>query len=233
MLEADPDAAVYLGFSRDVEAAELTGWARDQDVEAMLGVTGEAGGAGRHLVQCPAGTPHAISEGILVVELQEPADLSIMLEWSTFSLTREQGTLDSAGGGAGVHRPPGLPAGAAEGAARPVAEQRRGLAAARRSRPVLRRRTGRHAGQQDISRRATACSWLRGRRRPPGHGGRLVPDDRAGQHGGDPAFAGPAVLSGGIEGVRCLPASMEGRPGRPAAWARPLPTSVKNDYPAG
>jgi mannose-6-phosphate isomerase len=29
----------------------------------------------------PAGTPHFIGEGILVVELQEPTDLSILLEW--------------------------------------------------------------------------------------------------------------------------------------------------------
>jgi mannose-6-phosphate isomerase len=44
-------------------------------------------------VLCPAGTPHSISEGILIVELQEPADLSIMLEWSTFSLAEGDATL--------------------------------------------------------------------------------------------------------------------------------------------
>ena len=49
VLEADPDAAVYLGFSRDVGAAELAGWARDQDVEAMLAVTNRVPVArGRH-----------------------------------------------------------------------------------------------------------------------------------------------------------------------------------------
>ena len=93
VLEADPDAAVYLGFSRDVEAAELAGWARDQDIDAMLAVTNRVPVSAGDTVLCPAGTPHAISAGILVVELQEPADLSIMLEWSTFSLPEGAATL--------------------------------------------------------------------------------------------------------------------------------------------
>jgi mannose-6-phosphate isomerase len=44
-------------------------------------------------VLCPAGTPHAISAGILIVELQEPADLSIMMEWSSFGLGPGEATL--------------------------------------------------------------------------------------------------------------------------------------------
>jgi mannose-6-phosphate isomerase len=93
VLEAEPDAAVYLGFSRDVEAVELAGWARDQDIDAMLAVTNRVPVSAGDTVLCPAGTPHAISAGILVVELQEPADLSIMLEWSTFSLPEGEATL--------------------------------------------------------------------------------------------------------------------------------------------
>ena len=93
VLEADPGAAVYLGFSRDVAAAELTGWARNQDVEALLAITNRVPVTPGDTVLCPAGTPHAISAGVLVVELQEPADLSIMLEWSTFSLPESDATL--------------------------------------------------------------------------------------------------------------------------------------------
>jgi mannose-6-phosphate isomerase len=93
VIEAGPGAAVHLGFSRDVDAAELTGWARDQDIESMLAVTNRIPVTAGDTVLCPAGTPHAISEGILVVELQEPADLSIMLEWSTFGLGPEDATL--------------------------------------------------------------------------------------------------------------------------------------------
>src|SRR5580693_2985198 len=93
VLEAEADAAVYVGFNRDVGADELLGWARRQDVGAMLAATNRVPVAAGDSVLCPAGTPHAISEGILIVELQEPADLSIMLEWSTFGLSEGDATL--------------------------------------------------------------------------------------------------------------------------------------------
>jgi mannose-6-phosphate isomerase len=34
----------------------------------------------------PAGTPHFIGAGVLVVEVQEPTDLSILLEWDGFAV---------------------------------------------------------------------------------------------------------------------------------------------------
>jgi hypothetical protein len=36
-------------------------------------------------VLVPAGTPHAIGAGVLLVELQEPTDLSVLLEWAGFA----------------------------------------------------------------------------------------------------------------------------------------------------
>jgi mannose-6-phosphate isomerase len=93
ILEAEGDAAVHLGFNRDVTADELTGWARAQDIGAMLDVTNRVPVSAGDTVLCPAGTPHSIDDGILIIELQEPADLSIMLEWSTFSLTEADSTL--------------------------------------------------------------------------------------------------------------------------------------------
>jgi mannose-6-phosphate isomerase len=93
VLEAEPGAAVHLGFNRDVGADELTGWARSQDVASMLAATNRLPVAAGDSVLCPAGTPHAIGAGIFVIELQEPADLSIMLEWRTFSLGEQEATL--------------------------------------------------------------------------------------------------------------------------------------------
>lgn len=79
-------ARVHLGFTRDVGVDELAGWVQAQDTDAMLGAMHaldlEAGDA----VRVPAGLPHAIGEGAFVVELQEPTDLSILLEWSGFAL---------------------------------------------------------------------------------------------------------------------------------------------------
>jgi mannose-6-phosphate isomerase len=37
-------------------------------------------------VLVPAGTPHAIGEGVFCIELQEPTDFSIMLEWKDFGI---------------------------------------------------------------------------------------------------------------------------------------------------
>lgn len=34
----------------------------------------------------PAGLPHAIGEGVFLVELQEPSDLSVLLEWTGFDV---------------------------------------------------------------------------------------------------------------------------------------------------
>lgn len=79
-------AEVRLGFRREVELEELRGWVEHQDVAGMLGAMHvlrlERGDA----VLVPAGLPHAIGEGALVVELQEPTDLSILVEWEGFDL---------------------------------------------------------------------------------------------------------------------------------------------------
>lgn len=86
VLEAVPDAAVYLGFTRDVDAAELAGWVRSQDVDSMLAATNRVPVAAGDTVLCPAGTPHAIGAGILLIELQEPSDWSVLLEWRGFAV---------------------------------------------------------------------------------------------------------------------------------------------------
>ncbi len=141
VLEAEPGAAVHLGFNRAVGADELAGWARSQDIKSMLAATNRVPVAAGDSVLCPAGTPHAISAGILVIELQEPADLSIMLEWRPFSLGEQEATL-------------GLPLEEALACVdrRACPPERldalRGrLPAARRRGPVLRGRTRGHAGE--------------------------------------------------------------------------------------
>jgi mannose-6-phosphate isomerase len=66
---------------------------RTQDSAAMLAALHELPvGAGDALF-VPAGTPHAIGAGILLVELQEPTDLSVTLEWTGFEIGEDDGHL--------------------------------------------------------------------------------------------------------------------------------------------
>jgi mannose-6-phosphate isomerase len=93
VLDAKSDAVVQLGFKRDVEADELAGWVQRQDIDTLLSVTNTVPIAAGDTVLCPAGMPHAIGEGILLVELQEPTDFSVMLEWRGFPLSPADATL--------------------------------------------------------------------------------------------------------------------------------------------
>jgi mannose-6-phosphate isomerase len=74
----------HLGFTRDVSAEEVSRWVNDQDVDAMLSVMHEVPLTVGTTILVPAGTPHAIGAGVTLVELQEPTDLSILLEYTGF-----------------------------------------------------------------------------------------------------------------------------------------------------
>ena len=76
---------LHLGFREDVELATLRDWFERQDVTAMLAAANELEVRAGDCVYVPAGTPHAIGEGVFVVEVQEPTDLGFMLEWSGFT----------------------------------------------------------------------------------------------------------------------------------------------------
>jgi mannose-6-phosphate isomerase len=81
---AGPDASVSVGFREDVGAETLAGWVRDQDRRAMLDALNSFTVRAGDAIFVPAGVPHVIGEGVLLVELQEPADLSVLLEWQGF-----------------------------------------------------------------------------------------------------------------------------------------------------
>ncbi|GAA4753531.1 class I mannose-6-phosphate isomerase [Amnibacterium soli] len=77
---------VHLGLQRAVGEAELRelvdGQRTAELLELLHPLQVEAGDA----VLVPAGQLHAIGEGVLVLEVQEPEDLSILLEWSGFDI---------------------------------------------------------------------------------------------------------------------------------------------------
>jgi mannose-6-phosphate isomerase len=93
ILEADPDATVWLGFKRAVELDEVREWMRTQDAAAMLEAMHELPVSAGDAVFVPAGSAHAIGDGLLIAELQEPSDMSVLLEWEGFELDPGDGHL--------------------------------------------------------------------------------------------------------------------------------------------
>jgi len=81
-----PDTAVHLGFREDVDEQTLRGWVAEQDHNALLGSLNPLPVATGDAIFVPAGTPHAIGAGLLIAELQEPSDMSVLLEWEGFGI---------------------------------------------------------------------------------------------------------------------------------------------------
>jgi len=82
----DDSGCVYLGFKDDADPAVIRRWVDDQDTAAILGSLNKIPVAPGDTWLVPAGVPHAIGAGITLVELQEPTDFSILLEWAGFAI---------------------------------------------------------------------------------------------------------------------------------------------------
>jgi mannose-6-phosphate isomerase len=80
VLEADEDAAVWVGWREDVDQARVHELVDAQDTAAMLDLMHRVPVRPGDGILVPGGTPHAIGAGVLVVEAQEPTDQSILLE---------------------------------------------------------------------------------------------------------------------------------------------------------
>jgi len=210
ILAAEGDGATLrLGFREDVDRATLAGWVARQDVPAMLDALHELRVAPGDSVYVPAGTPHAIGEGVLMVEVQEPSDLGVMLEWSRFGLEPDGATM-------------GLGFDVALGCVRRTAVGRDELASWRRSSAgAPETRVGARAAVPPEAERFFRAEWLRpdptvalepsfailvaveGAGRLETEAGGL--DVAAGETVLVAHAAGAAELSGDLAAIRCLP----------------------------
>ncbi|MCM3779598.1 class I mannose-6-phosphate isomerase [Microbacterium hydrocarbonoxydans] len=77
---------VYVGLQRDVEATHLADLVARQDVDALLALLHAVDVVPGDVVWVPPGELHAIGQGVLLLELQQPEDLSILLEWEGFAI---------------------------------------------------------------------------------------------------------------------------------------------------
>jgi mannose-6-phosphate isomerase len=82
----EPQASVHLAFREEVGDGQMRAWVDGQDSQAMLAALNEVRVQPGDAILVPAGMPHAIGEGALIVELQEPTDFSILLEWRGFDI---------------------------------------------------------------------------------------------------------------------------------------------------
>ena len=86
ILDAEPGASVHVGLREPLDAATLRRWVDDQDAGEMLAALHELPVRAGDALLVPAGTLHAIGAGILLLELQEPSDLSVLVEWRRFGV---------------------------------------------------------------------------------------------------------------------------------------------------
>lgn len=90
ILEAAPDAAVWVGWRDDVDARRVSELVDVQDAEAMLALMHRIPVRPGDGILVPGGTPHAIGAGILLIEAQEPTDQSILLERNNTSASDDE-----------------------------------------------------------------------------------------------------------------------------------------------
>ena len=86
ILEAPEGAEVGLGFEKKMTKPEVKSMVDALDSKGLLASLTKHKVKAGDTVFVPAGTPHAIGAGIFVLELQEPTDLSALLEWTDFAV---------------------------------------------------------------------------------------------------------------------------------------------------
>jgi mannose-6-phosphate isomerase len=85
----DGEGHVRLGWREPVDAATLRDWVERQDAEAMRAALHRIDVGPGDALFVPAGVPHSIGAGLLIAELQEPSDMSIVLEWRGHGIADE------------------------------------------------------------------------------------------------------------------------------------------------
>jgi mannose-6-phosphate isomerase len=94
VLETRRDASeVWIGLREDVDRATYRHWIDSQDRAALLDSLNRLPVRAGDVVFVPGGVPHAIGAGVLIAELQEPTDFSIVCEWTGFPIRPEDSHL--------------------------------------------------------------------------------------------------------------------------------------------
>jgi mannose-6-phosphate isomerase len=89
----DGESDAWLGLRESIEPAVYREWIERQDTNALLDSLNHIRVKPGDVLFVPAGVPHAIGGGALIVELQEPTDFSIICEWQGFPISRDDAHL--------------------------------------------------------------------------------------------------------------------------------------------
>lgn len=81
------NAYVYLGFQRPPSRGEFKRWIEEQDLNAITGCFDKISVKPGDVLFIPGGVPHAIGEGIFMVEIMEPSDLVVRFEFERAGYT--------------------------------------------------------------------------------------------------------------------------------------------------
>ncbi|MDI1288835.1 MAG: hypothetical protein PSX37_02640, partial [bacterium] len=86
VVDAPEGAEVGVGFREQMPLAQVASWVESGDSDALLGALQTRVVRPGDAMLVPAGLPHTVAAGVFVLELQEPTDLSILLEWQGFAV---------------------------------------------------------------------------------------------------------------------------------------------------
>lgn len=86
VLEAPKDAWVGIGFESNMTMSNVKNMVEKEDTKGLINSLNKRTVKAGEGILVPAGIPHAIAEGIFILELQEPTDFSILLEWEGFAV---------------------------------------------------------------------------------------------------------------------------------------------------
>jgi mannose-6-phosphate isomerase len=90
VLDAPLGAGVGLGFVDAMTKSQVLDMVERRDSAGLLAALRRHEVAAGDSILVPAGLPHAIDAGVFVLELQEPTDLSALLEWEGFAVDGEK-----------------------------------------------------------------------------------------------------------------------------------------------
>jgi mannose-6-phosphate isomerase len=92
-ISGEPPPHIRLGFRRGVERDELRGWIEAERGDTLLDAMHSRPAVPGDVWFVPPGTPHAIGAGVFILEVQEPADFSIVAETGGFPIDRDDAHL--------------------------------------------------------------------------------------------------------------------------------------------